>query len=405
MEFTYTVINAEGKREKGSAHAPDKFALAHTLKGEGKLLVSAEEKKGGVFAQLNSISLFSHIKSEEKIMFAHNLAAMTRAGLSLSRALSIMGRQSKNVKFKSIMGSLAQTITEGGTFSDALKKHPKEFSALFISMVHAGEESGSLPEALEVVGNQMKKNDAIVKKVKGAMIYPSIIISVMVVVGIVMIVKVVPTLTSTFTELNVELPATTQFLIALSDAIRLHGLLLSLGVALVVMGTVFAARTKQGRYTLHTIILRIPVIGNVIKELNAARTARTFSSLLSAGVDIVEALEITHDVLQNVRYKEVINTAATRIQKGVQLSAILEEEGAVEFYPVLFSEMVAVGEETGKLTDMLEETALFYEGEVEGVTKNLTTIVEPFLMLIVGVAVGFFALAMIAPMYSVMNGV
>ncbi len=405
MEFTYSAINKEGKRESGKASAPDKFALAHTLKGEGKLLVSAEEIQARSLKSLGSLSLFNRITTEEKIMFAHNLAAMARAGLSLSRALSIMERQSKNVRFKSVMSSLAQTIKEGGTFSDALKKYPREFSALFVSMVHAGEESGSLPDALEVVGNQMKKSDAIVKKVKGAMIYPSIIMMVMIIVGVVLIVKVVPTLTSTFTELNVELPGTTKFLIMLSDAIQTQGILLSLGIVLVVFGFVVAARTEKGRYVLHTIVLRLPLIGNVIKELNAARTARTFSSLLSAGVDIIEALEITHDVLQNVRYKEVVHNAATRIQKGVQLSVIFEEETSAEFYPVLFSEMIAVGEETGKLTDMLEEIALFYEGEVEEVTKNLTTIVEPILMLIVGVAVGFFALAMIAPMYSVMNGV
>ncbi len=405
MQFTYTTINKEGEREEGRAYASDKFALSALLKKEGKTLVSAEEVKKGVFSSMKNIALFKRISMDEKIMFAHNLAAMTRAGLSLSRTLSILERQSTNTRFKEVMNALAETIKKGGTLADALREFPTEFSPLFVSMVHAGEESGGLADALEVVGTQMKKNHELVKKVKGAMIYPSIVIGVMVLVGIVMIVKVVPTLTATFVELDVELPAATKILIAVSDALRDHFLLVLSGGVLLILLFVYAMKTQRGREIKDALLLRMPLIGGFVREFNAARTARTLSSLLSSGVDIVQSLVITRDVIQNTQFKNTVSSASERIQKGILLSVLFSEEKAGALYPILFSEMIAVGEETGKVSDMLEEVALYYEGEVEAATKNMSTIVEPILMLIVGVVVGFFALAMITPMYSVMSGI
>jgi type IV pilus assembly protein PilC len=405
MQFDYTVINTEGKREKGRAYAADTFTLSALLKKEGKTLVSAEEVKKGVFSSMKNIALFQRISMDEKIMFAHNLAAMTRAGLSLSRTLSILERQSTNARFKNVMNALSETIKKGGTLADAMREFPTEFSPLFVSMVHAGEESGGLADSLEVVGVQMKKNNELIKKVKGAMIYPSIVIGVMVLVGIVMIIKVVPTLTATFVELDVELPAATKILIGVSDAMRNHFLLVVLGFVFCALLVVYAMRTKRGRQMRDMLLLRIPVIGGLVQEFNAARTARTLSSLLSSGVDIVQSLAITRDVIQHTQFKDVVGHASERIQKGVQLSVLFSEGKAGKLYPILFSEMIAVGEETGKVSDMLEEVAQYYEGEVEAATKNMSTIVEPILMLIVGVVVGFFALAMITPMYSVMSGI
>lgn len=405
MQFDYIIITKEGNREKGRAYASDMFALSALLKREGKTLVSAEPVKKSIVSVLRSMSFFQRISMDEKIMFAHNLAAMTRAGLSLSRALSILERQSTRVRFKEVMNALAETIKKGGTLAHAMGEFPGEFSSLFVSMVRAGEESGGLSDALEVVGRQMKKNHELIKKVKGAMIYPSIVISVMVLVGFVMSVKVVPTLTATFTELSVELPAATKILIAVSDALHHHALLVFAGGVLLVLLFVYGMRTKQGRRAKDTLFLHVPLIGGLIREFNAARTARTLSSLLSSGVDIVQSLSITRDVLQHTRFKEILDTASQRVQKGVQLSVLFSKGRAETLYPILFSEMIAVGEETGKVSDMLEEVALYYEGEVEAATKNMSTIVEPILMLIVGVVVGFFALAMITPMYSVMSGI
>jgi len=405
MRFSYIIITKDGERKKGNAVATDKYELAHRFKVDGATLVSAKEEKVNIVRAIARLQLFSKVSVEERINFAHNLSAMIRAGLPLSRALSIMERQTKNETFKRVLESLMSRIKEGGDLSGGLATFPAIFSPLFVSMAHAGEESGNLASALEIVGMQIKKNNDIIKKVKGAMIYPAIVISVMVLVGIVMIIKVVPTLTATFVELNVELPFATQVLIGLSDGLRAYALVIFPALFICIALLVAYIKTDGGRKVKDAVSLRIPVVSNMIKQLNTARTARTLSSLLSAGVDIVEAMGITRDVVQHVYFKKVIADAGESIQKGVPLSKTFSTEDALVCYPLLFSEMIAVGEETGKLAGMLEENALFFEGEVEEATKNMSTIVEPVLMLIVGVAVGFFAMAMIAPMYSVMSGV
>ncbi|NTV44391.1 MAG: type II secretion system F family protein [Candidatus Yonathbacteria bacterium] len=405
MRFKYIFINKEGERQKGSAVAADKYELAHRLKSEGGTLVFAEEDRGNMFSRLKQFSFFSRVSADERINFAHNLSAMIRAGLSLSRALSIISRQSKNERFKQVIEEVAAHIKEGGDLAGGLAKFPDVFSPLFVSMVHAGEESGGLANALEMVGLQLKKNHELVKKVKGAMIYPSIVLTVMIVVGVVMIIKVVPTLTSTFSEMNVELPTATKVLIFMSNMMQQHLALIIAGTLGLIGFFVVFFRSRQGMVVRDTVLLRTPLISTLVREMNAARTARTLSSLLSSGVDIVEALAITRDVLQNIHFKNVVRDAGEQIQKGVLLSHIFSTDEALRIYPLLFSEMVAVGEETGKLSDMLEEVAGFFEGEVEAATKNMSTIVEPLLMVVVGAAVGFFAMAMISPMYSVMSGI
>jgi type IV pilus assembly protein PilC len=405
MRFLYVIVNKEGQREKGVAVAADKYELAHRMKTDGATLVSAEEIRTNIFQSMARLSFKTHVSVEEKINFAHNLSSMMRAGLPLSRSLSVMERQTKNMVFKDILHALMTRIKEGGDFAGALSMFSAVFSPLFISMVHAGEESGNLADSLDMVGTQMKKNNDIVKKVKGALIYPAIVVSVMIIVGVIMIIKVVPTLTATFVELNVPLPFATRLLIGMSDGLRNHALVIFPLIGFT--GFLFVAymRTEGGKIVRDTILLRVPVVSTIVQNMNTARTARTLSSLLSAGVDIVEALSITRDVVQHVRFKSVIAAASEQIQRGITLSKLFSTEEALKCYPVLFSEMISVGEETGKMADTLSENALFFEGEVEEATKNMSTIIEPVLMLIVGVAVGFFAMAMIAPMYSVMSGI
>jgi len=404
MEFNYTAINKEGERTSGTANAKDKFELAHQMKSKGLVLVDAKEsgvKDGFDFTAINLI--LSRVKIQEKIVFAHNLSVMVRAGLSLSRAVGILEKQTKNEKFKRAIRSIGGDIKKGNSLNVGMKKFPKVFSQLFVSMVRAGEESGSLSETLDVVGDQMEKNYQIQRKVKGALIYPSIVISAMIIVGILMLIFVVPTLTATFKDVGVELPVTTKAIILVSDFLSGNIILsLTIIVAFITL-VVLGIKTKSGKRLVDFSVTRIPLIGDLVKKTNSARTARTLSSLLSSGVDIIEALKITEDVIQNSYYKEVIVKARNSIQKGKPLSESFME--AKHLYPILVGEMIEVGEETGKLTDMLVEVAVFYEGEVDDATKNMTTIIEPFLMVIVGVVVGFFAISMISPMYSLMDSI
>lgn len=402
-KFRYKTQDKSGKIEEAVIEAPDRFAVYKEVRKEGRTIVSVTEASAGVgmknlFDMEYLNALIGRVKIAEKIILTRNLGAMIEAGLVLSRALDVMERQTKNAKLKSVLRDINAHVKKGDTFSESLARYPKIFSPLFVSMVRAGEESGSLAESLRVVGEQMDKSYTLRKKIKGAMVYPAIIISAMIIIGIFMFIFVVPTLSSTFEELGAELPASTQAIINISNFLNEHtfsaiGLMIG-AIVLFVMGL----RTKSGTRIFEWVLLRTPIIGELTREVNSARTARTFSSLLSSGVDIIEALSITKDVVQNSYFKDVIEQAEKEIQKGAPISKIFVQND--KLYPVLFSEIVAVGEETGKLSEMLEQVAVFYEREVEQKTKDMSTVIEPFLMLIIGAGVGFFAISMISPIYS-----
>lgn len=402
-KFKYKTQDKKGHTQESVIEATDRFAVYKQVRKEGSTVVSVTAQDAALsfsrFLNMEYVNaLIGNVKTAEKIMLARNMAAMIDAGLVLSRALSVMEKQTKNAKLKVILQSLNADIKKGDTFASALAKFPKVFSKLFVSMMRAGEESGSLADSLKMVSEQMDKSYLLKKKVKGAMMYPAIVIAAMFFIGILMMIYVVPTLTATFADLGGELPASTKFIIAVSDFLVTHTISTFVGIVGAISLFVYGVRTKQGSRMFEWTILRIPVIGTLVREFNAARTARTFSSLLSSGVDIVGALGITKDVVQNSYFKDVLAKVEKEIQKGAPISKVFIENE--DLYPVLFAEMIAVGEETGKLSTMLQDVADFYEREVDQKTKDMSTIIEPFLMLIIGAGVGFFAVSMIAPIYS-----
>lgn len=401
--FTYKARNSEGEVYEGTARAEDKFALYAQVRNEGGEIVEVKEVGSSLFSMERFNEIFGAVKEHEKVVLTRNLGAMIDAGLSLTRALSVLERQSRNPKLKMVLAGVAGDIKKGGNFHTALKAYPKVFSALFVSMVRAGEESGKLADSLKLISAQLERTYTLKKKIRGALIYPSIIVVAIIIIGILMLVYVVPTLTQTFDELGAELPKTTQGVIAVSDFLTQHTLIALLIPILIGGSGYFALRTRRGRRAWHYSVLRIPIIGELVKEVQSARTARTLSSLLSSGVEIVSAISITEEVMQNSYYKDVLRRAQNDVQKGSQLSASFSENE--DIYPILVGEMISVGEETGKLPDMLSRLAEFYESEVEQKTKDMSTIIEPFLMVFIGAVVGFFAISMIAPIYSLSDSI
>jgi type IV pilus assembly protein PilC len=400
--FKYTATRKDGSHYQGTLEAKDRFALFSALRKDGETLVGYREVHKGA-SWTDSLTLFGSVRQTEKITFVRNLSSMIEAGLSLSRALSVLERQTQNKKLKSILASVSADIEKGSPLNAALGKYPRVFSPLLVSMVRAGEETGGLAQSLSVVGVQMERAHALAKRIKGALIYPAIVVCAMIVIGILMLTFVVPTLSSTFKELNVALPASTRFILAASEFLTHNTLVALLYAGVFIAAIVAAFRTRPGRRAFEFGLLHIPVIGTIVKETNAARTARTLSSLLSAGVSPIFALNITRDVVQNSYYKDVIQEAGIIVEKGRPLSEAFLRHGNI--YPIIFSEMIAVGEETGQHSEMLLRVAEFYEGEVEQKTKDISTIIEPFLMLAIGGGVGFFAVAMITPIYSISSGV
>jgi type IV pilus assembly protein PilC len=402
--FTFKAKKPTGEAYKGERDAADRFELYRMIRESDDEIVLVEEKslwRKMMRPDLLSSGLFSQVKTIDKINLARNLGLMLEAGLALSRALSVIERQSKKKALKGVLVDLMANINRGVTFSESLGKHPRVFPPIFVSMVHAGEQSGSLSGSLKAVADQMDSTYTLKRRIKGAMIYPAVILSVMILIAILMMIFVVPTLMSTFTDLNVPLPPTTRFVLFTSDLIQKQGLLVLLVLGAVTGALWWWSRKDSGKRVMHKLMLKLPIVGPLVQEVNTAHTARTLSALLTAGVDVVESVDITAAVVQNVYFRSVLRGAEDAIKKGDLMSKIFEAHE--DLYPVFFAEMMSVGEETGQIGSMLLNVARYYEEDVGEKTKDMSTVIEPILIVMIGAAVGFFAIAMISPMYSLVN--
>ncbi len=406
MQFFYKAKKNTGEEVSGQMEASDRYELARALRKEGLTPFTISEsglKKSGLKMSFDSLASFYPIKLEEKVFLANNLAAMLSAGLSLSRALIALEKQSANPRLKKILTEISKAIDRGDSLSAAIQNYPKVFSPIFVSMVMVGENSGKLSESLAAVGSQLGKTYALRKKIKGAMVYPAIIIIAMILIGALMLIYIVPTLATTFKELNVPLPTSTKIIIGLSDFL-VNRLATFLAILSGVIYVIYRfSRSEKGKLIFHKLFISVPLIGPIARKMNTALITRTLSTLVSSGMDLLGALEISGKVVQNVHYQRALLRAKDSIQKGSPLSNLFQTES--KLFPVLAGEMMSVGEETGKLPEMLLKVAIFYEEEVDQVTKDLSTVVEPILMVVIGGAVGFFAVSMIQPIYSIGTGI
>ena len=402
--YSYIAKSLDGRKHSDTLEAKNERELAKILRREGYILIKAEsEEKKHKKKLAISIPLFNKVKLVDKMMFARNLRVMVAAGVSLPRALKILADQTQSKKFNKALLNTSEEIIKGRSFSVALSKHPTIFSELFVSMVKVGEEAGTLEEVLRVLTDQMEKDHEIRSKIKGAMVYPLVIILAMIIIGILMMIMVIPKLAQVFADLEIELPITTRAMIATSFFLSKFWYLLPIAVLAFLFLARISLKTKTGKLTIDTLVLKIPIIASIIKKTNTAYTARTLSSLIVAGVPIVRSLKVVSRTLGNIYYKEALLKAAEQVEKGNKLAVVLGQYEKI--YPTLFIQMIEIGEETGETSHILEKLADFYEDEVTNATKNLSAIIEPVLMLIVGAAVGFFANSMIQPMYSMLESV
>jgi type IV pilus assembly protein PilC len=406
-KFVYQGEDKEGKKVTETVSAEDRFAVYDIARSNGHTVSGIEEKSGFSLGSLIDMEAINYklgrVKEDELVMMTRNLGSMLSAGLTITRAMSVIERQSTNAKLKGIVKKIIDKINKGDQFFESLKEFPKVFSDLYVAMIKAGEESGDMAGTLQTLAIQMEKSSTLKKKIKGAMMYPSIVLSVMVIIGILMMIFVMPAITGVFKDMGSDLPATTKFLIATSDFFAHYTILAVGSIVAFVFSVIYILGSKPGKIATSWLIPKLPVIGTMAKETNSARTARTLSSLLNSGVDVMQALEITEEVVQNHFYKQVLRTARERVEKGTPLSETFIERK--DLYPILVGEMILVGEETGAIAGMLGELAIFYETEVERKTKDLSTIIEPLLMVVIGAGVGFFALALIAPIYKISDGI
>jgi type IV pilus assembly protein PilC len=402
-KFLYTAKNiTSGENSGGEVEAKDEKALAQDLRGQGFLLTSHKELTEKKALNIKFFDRFSSVPLKEKMVFTRNLAVMVSSGLTVSRAVHNLSVQTENKKFKAILLSVYDDVQGGKTLSDGLARYPSVFDELFVNMIGVGEMSGNLEEILDILAIQLEKEHDLTSKVHGALIYPAVIVVAMIGIAILMLTYILPKITSVFGDMDVKLPATTMFIIGISDFLR-NNAILSIAIFTVIVSVKVFYGTTSGKRFFSLLFVYLPIVGNIVIKVNCARFARIYSSLLKSGVSVVVGLGIVSKTLGNVYYKDALAEAIAEVQKGVELSKVISRYPRI--FPVLVPQILEVGEETGKTETVLQRLAEFYEEEVSQITKNMSSIIEPILMLVIGGGVGFFAVAMLQPMYSVLENI
>lgn len=341
----------------------------------------------------------THVSFVQKILFVHNLHIMIKAGLSIVDALRILGEQVENKKLKSIIIAIKAQVEKGQQLSEVLAQYPKIFPPIYVSMVAAGEVAGKLEEALEQILNQMKKTRELTSRIRGALVYPAVVISAMIGIGIEMVVFVLPKILLLFKDFEgAQLPLATRALIAIVEFMEAYGLIVGLGAVVLIALLLWLERQLPIKRLVHHLNLRLPIAGPIIKKINLARFTLTLSSLLQSTIPIIEAVRITASVQSNLTYRENLLTVSETLKKGEALSEILNRFPR-QFTPMVV-QMIMVGEQSGQVEQMLKELSDYYGNEVDSTMKNFSTIIEPVIILILGVAVAGMAVAVIMPMYS-----
>jgi type IV pilus assembly protein PilC len=396
--YTYQAINAQGLELKGEVHAADLNGAREQLQSRGLLphtltLRSASgEGVGG---------LFKKVKPKSLQVFSRQFATMIEAGVSVVAALVTLEEQTDDKQLALVIGEVRADVEGGMVLSAALARHPKVFSRLYVAMVEAGESSGTLDSVLDRVATQIEKETQIKRRVKGAMVYPAVVMTFASLVMIFLLLFIVPIFEQVFDSLGGELPAPTKLVMGASDILRQWWFVIFPLLGLIAFGLRRYKRTEQGRQAWDRFTLRVPMkIGAVVQKVALARFSRTLASLVAGGVDIIRALEITGTTSGNYVIESALAHVRTRVHEGAPVSQPLSED---PIFPPMVSAMVAIGEETGELDKMLGKIADFYEDEVDSAIKSITSIIEPVLMIGVGAMVGVIVIAMYLPMFKLMT--
>jgi len=339
-----------------------------------------------------------HVPFTQKMMFAYHLQTMTEAGLPIVNALKVLSEELESKNMRTAVKGIKEEVEKGKQLSEALALYPKIFPPVYISMIAAGESAGKMEEALRQISTQMKKTHELLSRVRGAMIYPAIILLAIVGIGLEMVIFVLPKIIIMFNDFDAELPLATRVLVATVNFTQNYGIYASVGlVGLITLG-IYLMHRPNIKKIIHITNLRLPIFGEIIKKINLARFSITLSSLLQSTVPIIEAVKITASVQSNVTYHDNLLIAAEELKKGDPLSETLGRHKLT--FPPMVTEMIMVGEQSGKIEKMLTEIADYYGDEVDSTMKNFSSIIEPVIILILGVMVAGVAVAVIMPMYS-----
>ena len=400
--FTYKALDGRGATASGQIDGDNKAAVAANLRNKGLTVVDINEVKVGL-AQKDIFAGMQRVKARDLTIFSRQFATMINSGLSMLRALSVLEEQTENKKLGSVLGEVRADVEAGIALSDALEKHPKIFSPLYINMVRAGEIGGILDEVLNRLATQLEKDDNIRRAVKSAMVYPVMIASFALIVMLGMVLFLIPVFAGMYKELgNAKLPMLTRMMVSASDTMKSwKGVIVLVVVIALVVIIRRAKHTDKGTEIWDRFKLHVPMgIGEVIRKIAVARFSRTLGTLVSSGVPILQAIEITGKSAGNVVIEHAMNAVQVSVKEGQTISAPLKNSSV---FPDMVVQMISVGEETGALDSMLQKVADFYEDEVNAAVKSLTSILEPIMMLGVGSIVGLVVISMYLPIFDMMN--
>ncbi len=399
--FKYKAKDKKGNDLSGRIEALNMDVAAKILNEKDLIVISI--KQASRFKLLERfLHAFDTIPLKDLLFFLRQLSVLISADISLVKSLRIIEKQISNKALRAVVLEIADDVEGGARLSDSLERHPKIFNSFYVNIIRSGETSGKLDEVLNYLADEQEKDYDMLKKVRGAMIYPAFIFSGLIIVGIVMMVYVVPKLASVLEESNVQLPLSTRILIGTSHFFLHYWWLLLLGLGALVFLFGVLIKTKTGKKYWDNFKLRLPLVGPLLQKIYLVRFVRSFSTLISGGVSVVNSLEIVIHIIDNTHYQELFQRAIKGVQDG---RPIAEEFFQDKFIPPMFSQMLAIGEETGRITFVLGKISDFYSREIQNVMKNLMTIMEPFIMVVMGVAVGIMVAAIILPMYNLASAV
>ncbi len=398
--FQYKAVSASGSVSKGTVDAPNLMGATELLEEKGLVVLQLSQGKKGGFS-LN-INILGGVKQRDVVIFSRQLAVMVAATVPIVPSLRILNAQMESPALKNIAKEMADDVDGGLQMSQAFAKHPEAFNRFFVAMIRSGETSGRLDEVLNYLADQMEKDYDLSSRIKGAMVYPAFIVTGLVAVGTVMMIFVIPKITALLIDSGVKLPFATRLLIAISGfMVNYWWVLLLLGVA---GGATLRAylKTKGGRIVWDNLKLHFPIFGMIVKKVIIVRMARSLSTLIRGGVTIGTALEITGEVVDNAVFQDILAKTIKEVQDGNSITTVMSESKVV---PKIVSEMMAVGEKTGKLDDILERLAGFYDREVSALVASLTSLIEPIIMVVMGLGVALMVVAVMLPMFQLANAI
>lgn len=396
MIFNYQARTQKGEVYAGQIEASSKEAAAALLRGRGLYVTFLEEATAPIYAK--RIVLFEKIGKKDLVMFSRQLAIMFKSKVPLIEALEVLSSQTKNVDFKEKILKISEKVEGGTAFSQALALYPKIFSPFYIAMVKSGEVSGKLSEVLDYLADHQEREYHLTSKAKGALIYPCLILLVILLVIILLVVFVIPNLVVIFETSGQELPLPTQAVIALADFSRKWGWLVLAIMAVAIFSLIRYYATPQGKAFFDKIFLKVPIFGPFLKMVYLSRFAENLSTLIAGGLPIVQSLGVVGDIIGNTSYKEAILTAADEVRKGEMISSTLNR--FPELFPPVFVQMVLVGEKTGTVDTTLMNIVDFYQKEVDRAIDNILSVMEPVLIVFLGLVVGGIMLSILMPIYQ-----